>query len=183
VTSVALAPTRAWLIGIPGAFMFYAWTMEIARKRIPALNDRLMRFYGPIAHPQEWHRVNSATWYATALVLLALFATKPAMFSALVVLGFADPIAAMVGRAWGKRMLRTGRSLEGTLAFFVVGTIASSIALVIAHAGTPLGILLVATASGIAGAIAELYAATLDDNFTIPLAVGAIATVATPLLG
>jgi dolichol kinase len=151
LTAVALLPSRGWLIAIPGTFAVYAWSMELGRRLFPQLNDRLMSFYGAIAHPHERYRVNSATWYGTALVLLALFATVPAMLAAIMVLG-------------------------------VSGTLAAAVVLAIAHVGSPLAIAVLAVLSGLAGAVAELYATRLDDNFTIPLAVGAIATLATPLL-
>jgi dolichol kinase len=182
LTAVALLPSRAWLVAIPGAFAAYCWSMEIGRRFSPALNDRLMRFYGPIAHPHERYRINSATWYATALVLLALFATTPAMMAAVVVLGTADPVAAFVGRRWGRHPLRAGRSLEGTLAFLATGSLVAAVVLTVTHAGSVAAIAAVALLSGLAGAIAELFATRLDDNFTIPLAVGAVATFATPML-
>ncbi len=176
LASVALLPSRGWLIAIAIAFAGYCWSMEIARRISPAFNDRLMRFYGPIAHAHERYRVNSATWYATALVVLAMFASKPASMAALAVLGVADPIAAMIGRRWGRRKLRAGRSLEGTLAFFASGTIAATIALAlggVAHAAPLLGF---AALAGVTGALTELLSTRLDDNFTIPVVVGAIVT-------
>jgi dolichol kinase len=182
LAAVALLPSRGWLIAIPGGFAVYAWSMELGRRFSPRLNDHLMRLYGPVAHPHERYRVNSATWYASALVLLALFATVPAMMAAVMVLGVADPVAAFVGRRWGKHALRAGRSLEGSLAFLVSGAMAAGVVLAAAHVGAPGTIAVLALLSGLAGAIAELYATRLDDNFTIPLAVGAIATLATPLL-
>ena len=182
LTAVALLPSRGWLIAIPAAFAGHAWCLEIARRLSPRLNDRLMRFYRAIVHPQERTRVNSATWYGTALVILALFATVPAMMVAVVVLGVADPIAAIVGRRWGSHVLRAGRSLEGALAFFVSGSVAAGVVLAIAHPGAPGPLIALAAVAGLVGAVTELLSTRLDDNFTIPLAVGAIATLATPLL-
>jgi dolichol kinase len=182
LTAVALLPSRAWLIACPAAFAVYAWSMEIGRRVSPRLNDRLMRFYGPIAHPHERYRVNSATWYATALVALACFASRPAMIAAVVVLGVADPLAAIVGRRFGRHMLRSGRSLEGTLAFFASGTIAAAIALgIVAPAPVAMTIAL-AVAGALAGAIAELLTTKLDDNLTIPLTVGAVVTALATLM-
>jgi dolichol kinase len=182
LTAVALLPSRAWLIAAPAAFAAYAWSMEIARRISPRLNDRLMRFYGAIVHPHERYRVNSATWYATALVVLASFASRPAMIAAVVVLGVADPVAALVGRRFGRHMLRSGRSLEGTLAFFVSGTLAASLALAVV-APAPIAITFrLAVAAGLSGAITELVTVKLDDNLTIPLAVGAVVTALAPLL-
>lgn len=174
--SVALFPSRRTQLVISISFAVYAWSMEIVRRVSPGFNKRLMRFYGPVAHPHEHFRVNSATWFATALVLLATFSARPGMIAGLAVLGVADPLAALVGRRWGKHQLRAGRSLEGTLAFFLSGIVAAAagLALVgIAPAGRTLGF---AVAASIAGAMAELWTMKLDDNLTIPLVVGAVVT-------
>ncbi len=173
---------HAWLIAVPGTCAFYAWCMEIGRRSSPRLNDRLMRFYAPLAHPHEHHSVNSGTWYASALFLLTLFATGPAMITAVVVLGVADPIAGFVGRRWGSRSLRAGRSLQGTLAFFASGTFAAAVALRLTHSASMAHVFSLAALAGFVGAVAELFSTKLDDNFTIPLAVGTVATVVGPAL-
>lgn len=177
-----LPPGRS-LVYIAGAFVTYAWSMEVGRRVSPKLNDLLMRAYGSVAHPHERYRVNSATWYASALILLAAFSSRPAMIAGVVVLGVADPIAASVGRRYGNHKLRAGRSLEGTLAFFVSGSLAAACVLgasgVIAwdHVAVP------ALLAGCVGALAELGSVRLDDNFTIPVAVGAVGTLLAPYLG
>jgi len=179
LTTTALVPSRGWLLVIAGSFATYAWSMELTRRVFPRWNDRLMRFYGPIAHAHEWYRVNSATWYATALVILALVGTRPATMAAVAVLGIADPMAALVGRRWGRHPLRSGRSLEGTLAFFASGTLASMAVLGALHTG-PFGVLFgLWAAAGLAGALAELVSVKLDDNLTIPVAVGLALTALT----
>ena len=66
-------------------FATYAWSMEIGRRVHAPLNAALMRLYAQVAHPHERTHVNSGTWYATALVLLALLATRPATMAALAV--------------------------------------------------------------------------------------------------
>ena len=177
--SVTLFPSRGIQVAIALAFFTYAWGMEAARRIDPRINARLMRFYGPVAHPHEHFRVNSATWFATALVLLAAFATRPGMMAGLAVLGVADPLAALVGRRWGKHMIRTGRSLEGTLAFFASGTVAAVVGLALIGAGSAGTIVALGALAAFAGAIAELVTRKLDDNLTIPLVVGAVVTVAT----
>lgn len=183
ITAVLALPSRGWLVAIPAAFAVYAWSMEAARRVSPRVNDALMRFYAPIAHPQERHHVNSATWFATALVILALFATRPAMMAGCAILGVADPIAGIVGRRLGRHRLRNGRSLEGALGFFVAGTVAAALALGVASAANPEPVLAVAAGCALVGALTELLSFRLDDNLTIPLVVGGIATLATPLLG
>jgi dolichol kinase len=181
--TVAFLPSHTGILIIAIAFATYAWSMEIGRRVFPGLNDWLMRAYSRVSHPHERYTVNSATWYATALVLLALFATRPATMASLAVLGVADPVAALVGRRWGTHILRAGRSLEGTLAFIVTGSIVAALALLLAgglSAGRVAGFALL---SGVAGALAELVATRVDDNLTIPAAVGGVLTAAAALLG
>ncbi len=178
LTCVAFLPSRGWLTFIAVGFAAYSWSMEVGRRISPALNDRLMRFYGPVAHAHERYRVNSATWYATSLVVLALAASRPAMMAALAVLGVADPIAALVGRRWGRRELRAGRSLEGTLAFIASGSLAAAIALIVVASGPVGSIAGLAAVAGLTGAVAELFSTRLDDNLTIPVSVGLVVTAA-----
>jgi dolichol kinase len=175
----ALIKPRGWLLVPPTLFAVYAWSMEALRRLSPRVNDRLMRFYGVIAHAHERHRVNSATWYGTALVLLVAFGTRPGMMAAVAVLGVADPIAGFVGRGWGRRMLRAGRSLEGSLAFFVSGTAAAAVTLALLGVGGTGYVLALGAAAGLVGAVVEVLSTRVDDNFTIPVAVAAVVTVAT----
>jgi dolichol kinase len=177
--AVALVPSRGVLLAIACAFATYAWSMEIVRRLSPAFNARIMRMYARVAHAHEWYRVNSATWYATALVLLAAFASRPGMIAGLAVLGVADPFAALIGRRYGRHKLRSGKSLEGALAFVASGTLAALGGLALLHAGSPESMIALAFASAVAGAIAEVWVSILDDNFTIPVVVGAVVTLAT----
>jgi dolichol kinase len=183
LVSVALIPSHAVIVLIAVAFATYAWSMELARRAWPRLNDRLIRLYGSVIHAHERHRVNSGTWFGTALLVLALFATRPATMASLAVLGVADPVAGLVGRRWGKHVLRAGRSLEGTLAFVGSGTVVAALALAVAGGLDSLHVAMLAILSGVVGAIAELFATRIDDNLLIPVAVGSAITAATALLG
>jgi dolichol kinase len=178
----------AWpkaLLGVALAFAAAGWTMEIARRRSPAINERLMRAFRHVSHPHEAHQVNSATWYASALVLLALTREPTVMVVGVLVLGFADPAAAIIGRRFGRIKLVNGRTLEGSATFALVGAFAAFGALSVAG-GTLLPSyafstrLVVALVAGLLGAIAELYSRRVDDNFSIPVtsALGAWAALA-----
>src|SRR5262249_20907078 len=98
LVAIRFLPCRAWLlvVAVPSAAM--CWTLETLRRVDPALNDRLMGFFRPVAHAHERYRVNSSTWYATALLGLAAFFPLPACAAAVTVLGLGDPAAALVGR-------------------------------------------------------------------------------------
>jgi len=171
-------PTRSWQIAVSAAVAMAGWTMEISRRKSPAVNARVMALFAPVAHPHEHHGINSATWYVTAVFLLTLFAERSAAELGVVVLGIADPAAALIGRRFGRTRLRANRSLEGTLGFVVVGALAAGAWLRFACAlPTPLMALL-SVSSGVAGALTELVSTRLDDNFTIPVVVSAAVSAA-----
>jgi len=170
---IAIAPSQGYIIAAAAAFCGTFWSLEIARRFRPALNDRLMAMFGKVAHIHERYRVNSSTWYMTALLLLAVFATPAVAALGVVVLGIGDPMAALIGRRFGRTMLRAGRSLEGSLGFFAAASIG---ALAVASAMLPGPFFVravVAVVAGLAGAVTEIFSTKLDDNLTIPLAVAA----------
>src|SRR5574337_1866979 len=57
-------------VGIAG--FAAAWSMEIGRRLLPGVNRTLMKLFAPVAHPHEAHQINSATWYTTAILVLAV---------------------------------------------------------------------------------------------------------------
>lgn len=168
----------AWLLPVACGFAVLAWGMELSRRRDPRVNRFLMRLFGPVAHAHEAWRINSATWFSTALVGVALLGSPVAALVAFLVLGWADPAAGIVGRRFGRTRLVHGRSLEGTVTFAVVGTVVSLLALLAWH---PELSLLTQVAFALAGAvpaaIAELFARRIDDNLAIPVtaALGVVA--------
>lgn len=170
-----LVPHREWLVLLSGSLALFAWSLETARRVYPPANAYLMRFFSRIAHPEETHKVNSSTWYLTALVGLALFAPLRSAELGVVVLGLADPAAGFIGRRIGRTKIRKNRSLEGTLGFFAVG-MAGAFALLMAFYPLPLpSTLAIAAVASAAGALIELATIRFDDNFTIPVTVALVA--------
>lgn len=171
-------PTWHALVMAAGGFMAFAWTLEFTRARSPAWNNVLMKILGPIAHPHERTRVNSSTWYATALFVIAVVFPRPACAVGVAVLALADPAAGYIGRRWGRTPIRHGRSLEGSVAFVVAGTFAAVLALTVFHPGPWSTVLGQAIAAAIAGAVVEIVSTRLDDNLTIPIAACTAAVLA-----
>ena len=181
---VQVLDDTSWILLAASAFFLYAWSMEAGRRLWPGLNDRLMSFYGPVAHPPEWHRVNSATWYCTAMLGLAFTDSLAICSVAVVVLGFADPMAAIVGRRHGRVPLVNGRSLEGSATFLLVALTTGYATLAVFYPelarshgfGLALGAASFAT-------LAELFSRRIDDNLSVPLGSGAGMILAATCMG
>lgn len=166
-----LLPSSEYAIAASGIVVLMAWTAEFLRRRSEGVNDLLMKWFAPIAHPHEWRRVNSATWYCTTVFLLALLRDPAVASISLMVLGLGDPAAALVGRRWGKHQIVHGRSIEGSLALMVVGTaFAVAASLVFAPQWSFSMRIGVCSAAAVGGAIAELVSLRIDDNLSIGLA-------------
>lgn len=178
--------SRAGTLWATGLFAGTCWVLETGRAISVRWNDRLMRvrFFQLIIHPHEHHRVNSATWYATALLCLAIFSPVLCSAVALAVLAFGDPSAGLVGRRWGRTSIGGGRTLEGSAAFVAGGALAGLAVLALWHpvAAWPL-LLVVSAGAALAGAIAEALSHRVDDNFSVPLAAAAGAYAAALLAG
>lgn len=159
------------------------WFMEGIRRVSPAANARIMRVFGPVAHPYEQHSVNSGTWYVTALLILAIMREPMLGAVGVAILGFADPAAALVGRRFGTIKLVNGRSLEGTFTFFVVGWLAAFGVLAFLHTEVLLAhALLLSGIAALVGALAELFSRRIDDNLSIPLTAAAAGSLVLALL-
>ena len=178
---VEYAPWKA-VIAVPALTGVFFWSLEISRRRSERVNDFLMNLTNKIHHPHERFRVNSSTWFVSALFLLSLTHQPVVGAAAVIVLGFGDPAAGFIGRRWGRTQLVNGRTLEGTLSFAITSFIAVWATLSIwhpEHSGTS-GLML-AGAAAIAGALTELFSRRVDDNFAIPMMVGLVVWLATAL--
>lgn len=171
----------AW---VAGGFALWGWSAEIARRVSPRANAILMRGFKHVAHPSEWNRVNSATWYTTALFGLTMTGSLPLMVVPVAVLAFGDPAAGILGRKFGRTPLVHGRSLEGTAAFVFAASVTAGITLSIARPEfTLLQVGIVSVSAGLAGALAELFSRSIDDNLSVPVAAFAATFAALSALG
>ena len=157
------------LLGV--AFGSFA-TLEVTRKFSPAWNDFLVdKLFGAISRPRERYRINSATYYLSALVIITLVTPKVAVCAAVLVLALADPAAMIVGFNWGRRRIYEDKTLEGSVGFFVVAFLAVFVYLLLAAAELSFFACLgYALSVSVVGTLVELYSGKLDDNFTIPVA-------------
>ena len=166
------SPTNRILLG--GVFAA-SLVSEWARLRDPRVGALASRYLGRLMRPSEKDGVTGAPAF-TGGVFLAFLLFPPAVaLSALVPLIFGDRAGLIVGKGMG-RIRMWGKTLEGSLGCLTVSFL---VYLALAWAkpavfGYPWPVLL---AASLVGTVAEALPRPLDDNVTIPLAVGLFLTL------
>jgi dolichol kinase len=136
--------------------------------------DRIITVYFLREHEKNG-LIGSSYFIFGALLSIILF-PKPVTIASLYILVISDAMAAIVGTGWGKTRI-FNKSLEGSIAFFISGTIIVFLALQdkplwgesAMHDHLGWGILAVLGAT-----LVELLPTGFDDNLTVPLAAGVI---------
>jgi dolichol kinase len=108
--------------------------------------------------------MGSIYFFMGIIITLLLFQSNLAVANAaILILLFGDSTSTLVGKRWGKVRLpfQEDKTLEGTLAFLLVGFLASLTQLTV----------LPAFSGALSGALTEAYS-PIDDNLTIPLVAG-----------
>lgn len=147
--------------------------LDLARRIVPSFQVFLVNGpVGAIARAHEHHQVPSSTWFALATLLGLLTMPLLAVELGVLVLAVGDPVAAIIGKRWGRTKIRGQKSLEGSLAFLVSSFLVVGALLLTCHPGLSLlTVLSVSVVSGLVGAVAEVLTEPVDDNFSIPLCV------------
>ncbi len=114
-------------------------------------------------------RLNGATYVLFSAVLCMLIFPKLIFITAFAVLIVSDTAAALVGRRVGRHPF-LGKSLEGSLAFFLTALVVVLLAPKVRHI---LPEYLIGLASAALGAVVEASPIPIDDNLSIPLSIGA----------
>jgi dolichol kinase len=158
---------------ILGALFACSLTTEFLRLRVPAINEKVVRFWCPVMRSCEVNRVSGIPYYLLAALLAVGIFPKPVAVLSILYLAVGDPIASLTGILYGNRSIRfsNGKSLIGTLggimACFMVGLVYLQ-SLSLPHSET----LAIAAIGGLAGGLAEHLPLETDDNFSIPIVSG-----------
>lgn len=116
----------------------------------------------------EKYGLIGSSYFVFGAVLSIILFPKPVAIASLYILIICDAVAGIVGSSWG-RVRIFGKTLEGSIAFFISG--------MIFVAFTMWDNLLWGTLAVVGGALVELIPTGLDDNLTIPLVAGGILTL------
>ncbi|MBD90649.1 MAG: hypothetical protein CL940_09950 [Deltaproteobacteria bacterium] len=150
------------------------FTLDLARRIIPSFQVYLVKGpVGSIARAHEHRQVPSSTWFALATLMGLLTMPMLAIEIGVLALAIGDPVAAIVGKRWGRTKLRGQKSLQGSLGFFVSAALAIGLFLAVFHPEVALTtVVALSLLSGAVGAVVEVVTEPVDDNFSIPMVVG-----------
>ena len=151
------------IIGVGGLVML-ALATELLKGVIPAFRAIFLRIFSPILRSQEQKGgLTGATYFLIGSFLCILLFDKTLAIVCLCFLTLGDLCAALIGKQWGRIKLFSRKSLEGSLACFVVCTAAAL--LIGLHP-------VIAIAGALVATLIELLPIGVDDNVTIPIISG-----------
>lgn len=143
--------------------------LDIMRRSRPKLNKVIVKVFGPVMREHELDRASGFSYLLLGCIFLLLLNDRHVVTLTLLFLAFGDPIASFFGIRYGKDRIIGSKTLQGTIAAFVV---CSVIAAVYFYANNLMveRLLIVAPVAGLIGALAELIPiGNLDDNLTFPV--------------
>ncbi len=134
----------------------------------PNINRYFLSRFSFVLKESESRNLTGSTYFLLGSLLTLLLFPQQAAAAALIYTAVADPAAAVVGRRWGRRRLKSGKSLEGSLAFLAT---ALAVGVILGPTGLPFR---AAAAGAVVATLVEVLPIRLDDNLSVPLASAAI---------
>ncbi|HLF15338.1 MAG TPA: SEC59/DGK1/VTE5 family protein [Bacteroidota bacterium] len=163
---------RTTALVVSAALMVIALALDFGRHYYPPLFRVYHAIFGSLLRTHESDalvkRLNGGTYVLIAATLSIFIFPKLIAITSFLILIVSDLAAALVGRKFGRRKF-LGKSIEGSAAFFVTAV------LVIAatpKVGYEAGEYAVGAVAALAGTLVEASAGNIDDNLSVPLAVG-----------
>jgi dolichol kinase len=145
---------------------------DLARHIYPGFRTLYHNWFGWLLRAHEKSdnekRLNGATYVLVSATAGIIIFPKIIFITAFSILIISDTIAALIGRKFGKHRFMK-KSLEGTLAFFVSAVAVVYLTPKVAYVPAEYIIGIVAA---LLGAFVEAMPIPIDDNLSIPLAIG-----------
>ena len=106
-----------------GALLAFVLGVELLKALLPPFRVMFIRIFSPILRSQERKGgLTGATYYLIGSFLCILLFDKTLAIVCLCFLTLGDLFAALIGKQWGRIKLFSRKSLEGSLACFIVCT-------------------------------------------------------------
>ena len=153
-----------WIVLFLSAALLVAIVVEVLRFRNQTFRKVFNRYFGFLLRQEERSSITGATyWIVGALITILIYPKTIAIF-AISMLIVSDALAAWVGKGIGRIYIRSNKTLEGSLSFFLSAFL---IARVVLHwSGT------MALSGALVGTLLEWGIFPLNDNLTVPIGSG-----------
>lgn len=156
---------KPMMLMVMGVLTGIAVTVELVKWFSPDFGKFFFQIFAPMLRRHERRgAMTGATYYMISVFLCVLFFSKTLAIVCIFFMVLGDLAAALVGRMWGKTKLLGTKSLEGSIACFVV---CAAIALVQLHP-------IIGIIGALVATIVEMMPFPIDDNLTVPLVSGAV---------
>jgi dolichol kinase len=167
-----LSKQSALAILIPMTTLFVV--VDIARYYYKPVEELFFKYFGFLLRRHESDKkrktLNGASYVLISATLCVMVFPKIITITSFSILIISDISAALIGRKFGKHRF-LAKSLEGSTAFFISALV---VILITPKIGYQLSEYLIALIAVAVGTITEALPATIDDNFSIPVSVGAV---------
>jgi dolichol kinase len=169
-----MPPHRAEVWALP--ISLFLIVFDICRLRSRRLNRFFTWLFGRVLRECERHKLAASTSMMVGSTLALFIFPKRVVLLSLLFFAFADPLASYFGIRYGKDKLIGNKSLQGSLAAFVVCFILAMIYCLHTQLMTE-RLFIVCLLGGLVGAASELVPiGKLDDNLVFPLLSSALLT-------
>lgn len=152
-------------LGIVASIIFIG---EQVRLKYPELSEFFSKINNILYRAEEQFEIASAMPYAASCLLIVFVFPKSIAIITVLFLALGDPLAAIVGIKYGKHKIGKNRSLEGSIAFFIISFLICFFVMKSLHASLA-KVLIFSAIGGLIGAVSDFIETRLDDNITIPL--------------
>lgn len=160
-----------FILGATGSLIYI---IEQVRINYPELSAKLPLLNRYFLRAEETLKESAALPYNMALLLTVLTFPKPISLTAIYTLAIADPLSALVGIRYGKHKIVRGKSIEGSLAFFICTMLSVLFVFLPLFPDRLINIFGLAFGVGFFTASFEMIPLKIDDNLTIPLVTATI---------
>lgn len=176
VVSLGILP-RSWNVCLFAALLFGQVMIEYGYyKKWPLLVATYGRFFSRMLRESETgetFRLSGAPYVIAAALMVALLFERTISMVALSTMLIGDTCAALIGRKFGRHKINEGtKSIEGAMAFWLSS--AAVLAFFVNLYRQPLAFAIMGVFGLTVAMLAEIYEKQIkmDDNFSIPLAMG-----------
>lgn len=160
---------RPYMIGLFTGFTIVCVFIDFFRQKFPQINQKFTQTFRIFIRESEVKSLTGMSFITLGILTISIVFPPEVVKLSLLMLAFGDPISSIFGILYGKDKLIGNKSLQGTIAGFVVCALVS--AFYFLSYGLYLDrIILISIICGIIGAVSELLPIRdLDDNFTFPI--------------